>query len=354
MKTPLKVRVIEFFIGNTRNKLTSIVLAVVVWAFAFGNTGHEETVDGFIRLEPLGDDQVIVKQEIAQTRYLGQVGDLFSGRCRISISGPRNVLTRYLDSTQTPGGVLKVDRSGRVNLKVEDAFELPSGLSIQSIDPSSLAVIVDSVVKVEREVKPLVLGTPGDGFILSQNGIESEPKTTFLEGPKSLLEDDSISIFTQEIDIAGLSTVQLERTVPLVITGDSSGLVRIAGGAPSAVMVRLEMEPNLTQSQAVVSVRYIVDEEVDLDIRGDRTIKVTVSGVEEAVREWEKRVKQGVFFLLVKVTNTEGVNRTVPAEEVQWLEGSLPEGISRDQVKLERIILYSAQSMEAAGEDEQN
>jgi hypothetical protein len=353
MKTPLKLRAIEFFIGNTRNKLTSLVLAVVVWAFAFGNTGHEETVDGFILLEPLGDEQVIVKQEIAQTRFLGQVGDLFSGRCRISISGPRNVLTRYLDSTQTPGGVLRVDRSGRVNLKVEDVFDLPSGLSIQSIDPSSLAVMVDSVVKVEREVKPLVSGTPGEGFVLSQGGIASEPKTTFLEGPKSLLEDDSVSVFTQEIDISGLSAAQLERTVPLVITGDNSGLIRIAGGSPSAVNVRLELQPNLTQAQAVVSVRYIVDEEIDLDIRGDRTIKVTVSGVEEAVREWQKRVQQGTFILLVKVTNTEGENRNVPAEEVQWIEGSLPEGISRDQVKLERIILYSAESLKAPGEDEQ-
>ena len=69
MKTPLKVRVIEFFIGNARNKFTSLVLAVVVWAFAFGNTGHETVIEGEISVIPLSDNQVVVKQEIAQTRF---------------------------------------------------------------------------------------------------------------------------------------------------------------------------------------------------------------------------------------------------------------------------------------------
>ena len=353
MKIPLKVRVIEFFIGNARNKFTSLVLAVVVWAFAFGNTGHETVIEGEISVIPLSDNQVVVKQEIAQTRFVGQVGDRFSGRVRISISGPRNVLTRYHESTPLLSGTIRAERSGRLILGTGDPFDLPSGLSIQSIDPSSLNVVVDPVVKVEREVKPMISGTPGPGFVLYPGGIESEPKVVLLEGPQSLLEGESVGVLTQEIDIDGISTLNLEQTVELVIVGNEAGLVTIASGSPSEVQVRLEFQPNLTQAQAEVSVRYIVDEEVDLDIRGDRTIKVTVSGVEEAVREWQKRVELGTFYLLVKVTNTDGENRNVPAEEVRWLEGSLPQQISRDQVKLERIILYSAQSPEAPVENEQ-
>ena len=53
------------------------------------------------------------------------------------------------------------------------------------------------------------------------------------------------------------------------------------------------------------------------------------------------------------MSNTNGNNRNVPAEEVRWLEGSLPQEISRDQVKLERIILYSTQPLDAPGEEEQ-
>ncbi|HIC22283.1 MAG TPA: hypothetical protein EYO84_02575 [Planctomycetes bacterium] len=353
MKTPLKVHVIEFFIGNTRNKLTSLLFAVVVWAFAFGNTGHEENVEGFILVQPQGKDQVVVKQEIAQSRLVGQTGDPFTGRCRISISGPRNVLTRYLDSTERLNGTIQIEGSGRVDLIGGNVFDLPSGLSIKAIDPSWLNVIVDQVVKVEIEVKPLISGTPGQGFVLFPGGITTEPRSVFLEGPRELLEGDSIGVFTQEIDIAGSATEKLEQTVALVITGDDTGLVSIASGSPSEVVVRLEFQPNLTQAQAEVSVRYIVDEEIDLDIRGDRTIKVSVSGIEDAVREWEKRVQQGTFYLLVKVTDTEGQNRNVPTEEVRWIEGSLPDGISRDQVKLERIILYSAQLLKAVREDEQ-
>ena len=176
MKTPLKVRAIEFFIGNARNKFTSLVLAVVVWAFAFGNTGHEAVIEGVISVVPTRGDHVVVKQEIAQTKFAGEVGDSFNGRVRISISGPRNVLTRYQEATPLLSGTLEVESSGRVNLGTGDPFDLPSGLSIQSIDPSSLNVIVDSVVKVEREVKPSISGTPGPGFVLYPDGIQAEPR----------------------------------------------------------------------------------------------------------------------------------------------------------------------------------
>lgn len=353
MKTPLKVRAIEFFIGNARNKFTSLVLAVVVWAFAFGNTGHETVIEGVITVMPTREDQVVVEQEIAQARYVGEPGDTFNGRVRITISGPRNVLTRYQEATPLLSGNIKVDSTGRINLGTGDPFDLPSGLSIQSIDPSSLNVTVDSVVKVEREVKPSISGTPGSGFVLYPDGIKTEPGSVSLTGPKSLVEGDNVGVLTQEIDIDGISSLLKEETVPLVIIGDNTGLVRIASGSPTEVQVRLEFKPNLTEAQADVAVRYIVDEEADLDVRGDRTVKVTVSGVEEAVREWQKRVEQGTFYLLVKVSNTNGKNRNVPAEEVRWLEGSLPQEISRDQVKLERIILYSTQPVDAPGEEEQ-
>ena len=353
MKAPLKVRTIEFFIGNARNKFTSLILAVVVWAFAFGNTGHETVIEGVISVVPTRDDLVVVKQEIAQATFAGVVGDTFSGPVRISISGTRNVLTRYQEATPLLSGTVEVESSGRVNLSTADPFDLPSGLSIQSIDPESLNVVVDSFVKVEREVKPSISGTPGPGFVLYPDGIKTEPRSVFLRGPKSLVEGDTVGVLTQEIDIDGVSSLLKEQTVPLVIVGDDTGLVSIDSGSPADVQVRLEFQPNLTHAQAEVSVRYIVDEEVDLDIRGDRTIKVTVSGVEKAVREWQSRVEQGTFYLLVKVTDTDGENVNVPAEEVSWLEGSLPREISPDQVKLERIILYSAKSLEAPGEDEQ-
>ena len=45
----------ETFFGNTRNKLTSMVLAIVVWAYAFGNTGHEEIREAIILLKPAND-----------------------------------------------------------------------------------------------------------------------------------------------------------------------------------------------------------------------------------------------------------------------------------------------------------
>ncbi len=354
MKAPWKVRVVEFLIGNTRNKLTSLVLAVVVWAFAFGNTGHEESVDAFLLVGAAAETHVVVSQDIEQSRLGSQIRDEFDGRCRVTLIGPRSALTRFLESNPVPKGELKVERSGRFDLREGGLFSLPVGLSVQSVDPSELQVVVEQVVRAERDVRASVSGTPGPGFVSFPGGIKADPATVTIEGPESLLGDDTVGVLTQEIDIEGMATSQRELTVPLVITGDDTGLVKIADGFPKEAVVRIELQQNLMQVQAEVSVRYIVDEDVDLNIRGDRSIKVTVSGIEEAVIEWQKRVEQGNFYLLVKVSDTGGESRNVPEEDVRWIDGSLPAGISRDQVKLERIILYSAEPHDAPGEDQQN
>lgn len=353
MKAPLKVRLIEFFIGNTRNKLTSLVLAVVVWAFAYGNTLGEESIEASLFVEAAGEDQIVVSQSVLESRLAGVDGSEFNGRCRVILSGPRNTLNRYTENNPFPRGVLMVERSGSVDLRGGINLQLPKGLSVQSVEPSVLDVQIDRVIRINRAVRPSVVGTPGPGFLRFPDGIQSDPPEVAVEGPSSLLEDDSIGVLTQEIDIGGVSTELVEKSVSLVITGDESGLVRLAAESPETVTVRIQLQQNLTQAQELVSVRYIVDEEIDLDIRGDRTIKVSVAGTEEAVSEWRKRVQQGSFYLLVKVSDTGGESINVPEEDVRWVDGSLPAGISRDQVRLERIILYSAKPHDSPGEEQQ-
>ncbi|MDE0960603.1 MAG: hypothetical protein OSB09_07465 [Planctomycetota bacterium] len=353
MNRPWRVRVVEFLIGNMRNKLISLALAVGVWIYAFSNTGHEKRIEAFMTIETAASDQVVISKTISQSRLVGQKGDPFVGRCRITISGPRNILEQYGESDRSKQGILTVERSGRIDLRSAVVFPLLKGLSVQAIDPSWLDVVVDSVVRVEKVVRASVTGIPGPGFVRFPGGITIDPQKITLEGPGTLLDLDVVAVLTQEIDVDGAVLPLIEATVPLVITGDDSNMIRIAEGFPREATVKIQLQQNLTQEQALVSVRYIVDEHVDLEIRGDRSIQVTVSGVEEAVREWKKRVEEGRFYLLVRATDTAGESRNVPEEEVRWVDGSLPVGISSGQVKLERIILYSAKPLAGPGEEPQ-
>jgi hypothetical protein len=354
MKGSWQDRVIEFLIGNTRNKLTSLVLAVVVWAYAYGSMGQEESFDAVLFVKAAAETHVVVTQEIVQSGTSSDIGQEFEKSCRVTLAGTRAVLTRLRESNPLPRGELKVERSGLFDLREDAIFAaLPAGVSIKSVDPSALQIVVEQVVRAERDVRTSVSGTPGPGFVSFPGGIKADPATVTIEGPESLLEDDGVGVLTEAIDIEGRVTSQLEFTVPLVITGNEKKLIKIADGFPKEAVVRIELQQNLTQVQAEVSVRYIVDEDVDLVIRGDRSIKVTVSGIEEAVKEWQKSVELGNFYLLVKVSDTGGESRNVPEEDVRWIDGSLPTGISRDQVKLERIILYSAKPHDASGEDQQ-
>ncbi|NCF55760.1 MAG: hypothetical protein GWP41_05785, partial [Planctomycetia bacterium] len=78
---------------------------------------------------------------------------------------------------------------------------------------------------------------------------------------------------------------------------------------------------------------------------GDQTVKVTVNGIEEDVLQWKKNVTEGRFYLLVRATDTNGNSMNPSDDQVYWLEGSLPSRITRDRVKLDKIILYSAEKI---------
>ncbi len=345
-KTPFSVRAMEFFFGNTRNKLTSMVLAVVVWAYAFGNTGHEETREAIILIEPSSSEElVIVDQRIIDSRIMGQPGDFFSGNCRVTLSGPRNVLARFSEESPLFSGKLIIEKSGQIQLRNGDAFDLPVGITIQSVDPATITVEVDQLENVEREIRPLISGQPLAGFQFTSEDVALDPSTVTLIGPKSILEGDQIKVLTREIDVSGISEPLAIEDVDLRITGDDSKLVRFILPENGMTKLKVELRQNLTEATAEVRVRYIVDEGDDLDIRGDQTVKVTVNGIEEDVLQWKKNVTEGRFYLLVRATDTNGNSMNPSDDQVYWLEGSLPSRITRDRVKLDKIILYSAEKI---------
>ncbi|MAJ29024.1 hypothetical protein CBD41_06495 [bacterium TMED181] len=353
-KTPLNVRMMEFFFGNTRNKLTSMVLAIVVWAYAFGNTGHEEIREAVIRLEPSSNqEQIIVRQKISDSRLMGQPGDAFSGNIRMTLSGPRNVLARYSEESPQIIGTLFVERSGLIQLRSGDAFDLPAGLTIQSVDPSSIEVEVDALVRVQREVRPIIKGQPATGYQITSDNVKAVPKTVTLVGPKTVLEGDQVNVLSREIDVSGLSDSKTVESVELLITGDDSGLVKFdPPNAASSGQVEITLSQNLKEATAEVSVRYVVEEGVPLEINGDQSVNVTVRGIEEDILQWKENVEEGRFYLLVRAIDTNGTSLNPSADQVFWVDGSLPARISRETMKFDKIILYSAKKIDQNREEQ--
>ena len=353
-KTPLNVRLMEALFGNTRNKLTSMVLAVVVWAYAFGNTGHEEIREAIILLKPASEqEQIIVEQRIIDSRLIGQRGDNFSGKVRINLSGPRNVLAKYSEESPQIIGTLTVDRSGVIQLRSGEAFDLPAGLTIQSVDPASIEVQVEDLIRVQKEVRPIIKGLPAPGYQISSEDIRAIPPVVTLVGPKTVLEGDWVNVLSREIDTSGISAPLVVDSVELLITGDDLGLVEFdPPGSRTSGKVEINPSQNLLEASAEVSVRYVVEEGLALEINGDQTVKVTVKGIEEDILQWKKNVEEGRFYLLVRAKDTNGTSLNINKDQVFWVAGSLPSRITRDAVKFDKIILYSAKKATPAVEEE--
>jgi len=343
----------EIFFGNTRNKLTSMVLAIVVWAYAFGNTGHEETREAVIRLQPSStDEQIILSQKITESRMMGQPGDTYTGNCRVMISGPRNALARFFEESPQMIGTLVVDKSGPIQLRSEEAFDLPPGLTIQSVDPSGVEVVVDSLIRVQRGLRPITKGQPATGYQITSEDVRVMPDSVTLVGPRTILEGDQVNVLSREIDVRNLSEALIVDDVELLITGDDSGLVRF--DPPSAAFTgKVEIKPsqNLEEATAEVSVKYVVEGGVTLEINGDQSVKVTVKGIEEDLDQWKKNVDEGRFYLLVRAKDTNGSSLNPTADEVFWVDGSLPARISREMIKFDKIILYSAKTIQEPREE---
>ena len=344
----------ETFFGNTRNKLTSMVLAIVVWAYAFGNTGHEEIREAIIILKPANDiEQIIVSQKIDDSRLIGQRGDNFSGNVRINLSGPRNVLAKFSEESPQIIGTLTVDKSRLVQLRLEEIFDLPTGLTIQSIDPASIDVQVERLVKVQKEVRPILKGLPAPGYQINSENIRAIPPAVTLSGPESVLEGDGVNVLSREIDTNGISAPMIVDEVELLITGDDLGLVEFdPPGLRNSGKVEINPSQNLVEATAEVSVRYVVEEGVTLEINGDQMANVTVKGIEEDILQWKKNVEDGLFYLLVRASDTGGSSRNIDIDQVFWVAGSLPTRITRDSVKFDKIILYSAKKADKTGEEE--
>jgi YbbR domain-containing protein len=94
-------------------------------------------------------------------------------------------------------------RSGKVFVTItKDDIIIPKMLTINSIDPETISLKIESQLVKSVPVKPAVVGLPQKGFAIVE--ISVLPATVELEGPKSAVAKIN-SIKTEPIDINGIN-----------------------------------------------------------------------------------------------------------------------------------------------------
>jgi len=170
-------------------KLSSLVFAVFLWFFVILSGRTEMAVD-----VPIAFTNVPAGLEIVDSPKTVSV--VIEGQERLLRSVKQKEINASIDLSQTKAG------KSFFTLTKEN-IQLPKMLTINSIDPETISLIIEAQLMKTVPVKPAVVGLPQKGFAIVE--INVIPDTITLEGPKSAVAK-IYAIKTEPIDINGINT----------------------------------------------------------------------------------------------------------------------------------------------------
>jgi len=232
-------------------------------------------------------------------------------RVRVTLAGSPAQLNA-IRPDDVPPLELDLRDTRRISYEIDPGdLDVPVGVTVQSVEPSTIAL--DWVERRERRVRvrPLLVGEPRRGYMVA-GAVRVEPEVVELVGPRR--EVDSLEyVETAEVDLGSLLEGRSERRVRLVhlpehviVSGDAGATITIevvperaertiqrvqigAVGAtarsirPSVVSVTLFGPPDLVQGLDADSVLPYVDASALRLSRVPQMISVEVGGLPSGV-----------------------------------------------------------------------
>jgi len=222
------------FTANLPLKLTSLVLALLLWLFAASEEPASSLVQVDLAVQPPAGRTMIRPLEPIRALVVGPRREL------LKLSTVPIRLSRVLPDT-TEVDEVQLDL-------VPGEVELPRGVDarVQDLEPRRVTVELDSTMQRVVPVAPVVYLRADSGFVLA--GISVVPGMVRLLGPRDRIRRvDSVRTVPLEVH-PGDTTV--ERSMDLDTAG--IGPVRIH---PATVTARVEVEPVTERTMTGIPVR---------------------------------------------------------------------------------------------------
>lgn len=210
----------KIFTKNPILKIISLILAIILWLFVKSERGGEVGLVVPLELYSL-------PSRLIATRVTGEA-------INVRIHGPLSQLERL--STKEIRARIDLSRAklGPNSFDIlPNNFNIPQGLKVSQISPSSVKVELDRVIDKIVRVKPVVKGRPPKGYQVIK--ISVDPPYVNLQGARRQLSDLR-EVLTEEVDISDLKeTVKVE--APLKLTD-----LRLTKGTGKRIKVIVEIE----------------------------------------------------------------------------------------------------------------
>ncbi len=120
----------------------------------------------------------------------------------------------------------------------------PLGVSVDSIEPSQVRVVLDERVRRRLPINPVIEGSPAPGYQVVARQLD--PAEAEVSGPRTLVREME-AVSTETVNISGRRT-SLVRTV-VILTGDP--LVRVEGTTRARLRIEIAEVPVIVELQGV-------------------------------------------------------------------------------------------------------
>ncbi len=191
-----------FFTHNLGLKLTALVVALVLFSAVRGAEDAQRSV--FV--------DVVATLPTAETpmMLISQPPD----QVRLTLRGPRSQINAIQSEDLRPVVVDLTDPNQRYYYFADDDFDVPTGVTITQVAPTS--VPLEWARRAERTlpVQPRLVAEPTEGFVLSEPA-RAEPGEVLVVGPEQEVATLR-TVQTEPISLDGLTAGRHELRIPLM------------------------------------------------------------------------------------------------------------------------------------------
>ena len=213
-------RFLRLITDNFTYKVLAILMAMFLWFFAHSEKTTQVTLKIPIVLNNLPSDEVIINDV---PRYI-----------EVTVSGPSSAIFSYVDSKPVYKiNLIKTDVGNYIFNISPSEFNLPGGVKVESIYPSSINISIDRIVSRVVDVGVSIVGNPETDYELK--GIVTEPDKVTVIGPSTVISNINV-IMTVPVDIS-----KFKNTIALMVPLSTSNY-KMVTVQPQAIVVMFKVK----------------------------------------------------------------------------------------------------------------
>jgi YbbR domain-containing protein len=190
----------DFLTKNIGQKLATLVLAIALWFFVIlsGRSGI------FMDIPIM---YINVPQEFEVVDFPKTVSVNIEGQERLLKNLKQNEINAVINLSDAKAG------KSFYTLTHEN-IKRPKTLEVTSIEPQTISITIEKLLKKTVSVQPAVVGVPEHGFVIVE--IKVTPEEIVIEGPRNIISK-IYNVKTEPIDITGLkNNVQFKAKINMV------------------------------------------------------------------------------------------------------------------------------------------